>query len=212
MRLLPPLEAHRIWAANYDAMPNPLLALETRILVPMLPDVRGKRIVDVAAGTGRWARRLGALGANVICADACFEMVRQAPLPVLVADSGALPLPDDFADLVICAFATDYMAPCLEELGRITRSGGHVFVSDMHPEAAQRGWTRSFRSSTGVVTIQSRRACLAELTSPRLSLVNLVEATLGEPERPLFVRAGKEASFEAACRVPAIYVAQWCRS
>ncbi len=40
--------AHRLWAATYDEAPNPLLALEGRLLKPLLPRTRGLLVVDVA--------------------------------------------------------------------------------------------------------------------------------------------------------------------
>ncbi len=52
--------AHRLWAATYDEAPNPLLALEGRLLKPLLPRTRGLLVVDVACGSGRWSRFFGA--------------------------------------------------------------------------------------------------------------------------------------------------------
>jgi hypothetical protein len=37
------------------------------------------------------------------------------------------------------------------------------------------------------------------------------EATIGEPERELFERAGRPELFEAASRTPAVLLTQWLR-
>src|SRR4051794_25865318 len=124
MTNLPALEAHRLWAATYDTAPNPLLALEARLLRPMLPPVRDRSVIDVASGTGRWARHLAAEGANVVAVDLCPEMLDHAPRPAVLADAVKLPVRSGVADLVICAFGFSYMAPSLPELARITRIGG----------------------------------------------------------------------------------------
>ena len=51
-------EGYRRWSEVYDDAPNPLLALEERVLGPLLAEVRGERVVDLGCGTGRWLARL----------------------------------------------------------------------------------------------------------------------------------------------------------
>jgi malonyl-CoA O-methyltransferase len=206
-----PIAAHRLWAATYDETPNPLLALEQRVVEPLLPSLRGAFAIDAACGSGRWARRLAAGGAQTIAVDLCSEMLLRAPAMRVLADVKALPVPDCAADLTICAFAMSYMEPCLYELARITRSGGTVIISDMHPAAAERGWTRSFRAGEEVIAIQTRPYTLESLRASGLMLDTMIESPLGEPERPLFQSAGKLAQFDEACRGPAIYVAKFIR-
>ena len=211
MRVLAPLEAHRLWAPVYDASPNPLLALETRVMSKVLPDVAGLRVIDVASGTGRWARRLRAAGARVISVDLCPEMLRQAPQPAVIADAGRLPLPDGCADLVLCAFAFAYLPPDLDEMVRIARPGGQVLISDLHPAAGAHGWKRSFRAGGEEIVAGSRSGSFDELRHPRLRLVKLLEATIGESERTYFEQAGKDELFERVRHVPAVYVARLVR-
>jgi len=150
-------------------------------------------------------------GAQVLAVDLCSEMLLRAQGLRVLADANALPLPEGVADLTICAFGLSYMAPCLQELARITRPGGIVIVSDMHPDAVERGWTRSFRTAGEVIAIETRRYTLDSLHAPGLALSALIESPLGEPERPLFESAGKLPQFAKACRGPAIYVAKWIR-
>ncbi len=212
MIAMDPLAAYRLWASSYDQAPNPLLALEQRLLEPLLPDMRGVLAIDVACGSGRWARRLTRHGARVIAVDLCPEMLRLAPGRRVMADARMLPLPDGAADLTMCAFALSYLsAACLAELARITRPGGVVMVSDMHPAAAARGWTRSFRVQGKIIAVAARAYALEDLLTPNLALSTLIEAPLGEPERPIFERAGKMARFRDACRGPAVYVAKYVR-
>ena len=40
-------EGYKRWAATYDRTPNPLLALEQRCLLPLIPDLAGKRVLDL---------------------------------------------------------------------------------------------------------------------------------------------------------------------
>ena len=53
-----PSEVFDRWAPSYDTQPNPLLALEQRVLLPRLGDVRGLDVLDAGCGTGRWLGQL----------------------------------------------------------------------------------------------------------------------------------------------------------
>ena len=57
---MPARDAYALLAVEYDRSPNALISLEERTMAPLLPDLRGRRAVDVGAGRGRWASRLAA--------------------------------------------------------------------------------------------------------------------------------------------------------
>jgi ubiquinone/menaquinone biosynthesis C-methylase UbiE len=208
---LEPIDAYRLLAQDYDSSPNPLLALEQRTMAVLLPPLRGTRVVDAAAGTGRWASYCQTQGARTIAADFCLEMLAYAPRPVVLADANRLPLPDGIADVTICAFALGYAPACLPELARVTRRGGAVLVSDVHPEAIRSGWTRTFRHGSSVISVAHHPYALEDLFAAGLRLDCLVEPRFGEPERDVFARAGKLAAFEEAAQDPAIFVSRWIR-
>ncbi|MEO8099385.1 MAG: methyltransferase domain-containing protein [Acidobacteriota bacterium] len=209
MSALAAVEAYRRIADVYDQAPNPLLALERRTLEPLLPDLRGLLVADVAAGTGRWTEYCQARGAHTIALDACHEMLARAPRPSAQADARNIPLRDNSADMVMCAFALGYAPAAFAELVRILRPGGTLIVSDVHPDALARGWSRSFRTGAEVIEVAHEGYTLDALHHATLRLSHLLEPTLGEPERALFARAGKLEAFEQATRHPAIFVAQW---
>lgn len=211
MTTLAPLDAYRLLAQQYDSSPNPLLALEQRTMTLLFPPLRGARVVDAAAGTGRWASHCKSHGARTIAADFCLEMLASAPRPAVLADVNRLPLPDGFADVTVCAFAVGYAPACLPELARITRRGGVVLVSDVHPEAIRRGWTRSFRSGIEVISVAHHPYALDDLVAPGLGLDCLIERQFGASEREVFAKAGKLAAFEEAAHQPAIFVARWIK-
>ena len=212
MTTLAPLEAYRLLAQHYDASPNPLLALEQRTMTSLFPPLRGTRVVDVAAGTGRWASYCQSQGAFTLAADFCLEMLTSAPRPVVLADANRLPLPDGFADVAICAFALGYAPACLSELARITRKCGAILVSDVHPAAIRRGWTRTFRHGLEAISVAHYLYQLEHLFAEDLRLDCILEPRFGEPEREVFAKAGKLAAFEEASRHPAIFVARWIKA
>jgi malonyl-CoA O-methyltransferase len=212
MTVMSPGAAYARLAEDYDSAPNALIALEERTMTALLPDhMEGLTVVDVAAGTGRWALRCGKRGAHAIAVDFCHEMLRNAPKPAVQADAASLPFPVACADIVVCAFALGYAPACFGELARITRPGGTLLVSDVHPDALSRGWTRSFRSREGVIQIRDQPYALADLRAPGLRLSCLIEPCIGPREREIFERAGHVDRFEDACREPAVFVARFER-
>ena len=195
--------AHAAVAATYDSTLNPLLALETRLVLPLLPELHGCLAVDVSCGTGRWTRQLLQRGAQTIAIDRCPEMLGRAPGPKALADARRLPLPDRCADLTICAMALSYTGPDLSELARVTRPGGLVLVSDMHPDAMRRGWSR--------IGADAITYSISELQFPSLRRVRLVEACFDECDLDLYRQAGKPEIIRKVSEVPAIFVAAWVR-
>ena len=183
-------------AATYDATPNPLLALEQRYLEPLLPDMRSLTVVDVGAGTGRWLRRLRA--AKTLAVDCSAEMLARGSGDRVIADASQLPFQDAIADLVLCTFMFGYAPLCFPELARITRKT--LIVTDVHPEATARGWSR---------LAEHYPYRVEDLSHPGLIRQRLLEPHIAEPERPLF--AAKPHLFEPACEIPAIFIGVWTK-
>lgn len=109
----------------------------------------GERVVDVGCGNGLYARRLAALGAEVVATDFAAEMIARAqarPAPaagrityavVDATDEGALAaLGEGAFDAAICMMAIFDMAavePLMAGLRRLLRPGGRCVFSLMHP-------------------------------------------------------------------------------
>lgn len=218
-------EGFRRWAEVYDETLNPLLALEERLLEPMLGDLRGRIVVDVGCGTGRWLSRLNRRGARALVGiDRSSAMLRKAgckpdvQASLLCADSCLLPLRSKIAGFVFCSFTLGYIADVgglARELKRVAKPGAEIVVSDFHPEAHRRGWRRAFRYGAQQVEIENFEHSIDRLTAAfcdaGLEVVEIVEACFGEPERALFAAAGREHLFAQAAEGPAIFVARFRR-
>jgi hypothetical protein len=100
--------------------------------------------------------------------------------------------------------------PVLRELARVSRQ---VIVSDLHPDAARAGWSRSFRAGGRIYRLLHYQHSIAELDdcARGSGLVPewRVEASFAEPEREIFRRAGKEDLFDDASLVPAVLITVW---
>jgi ubiquinone/menaquinone biosynthesis C-methylase UbiE len=217
-----PLEGHRIWSGSYDEAPNPLVALDMRILSDRLGPLRGLRVVDVACGTGRWMSAAYAQGAQVSGIDFCREMlVAAAQKPglsggVALAQADRLPMADGSADLVLCSLAIGYfpsVTASIAEMARIARRGGRIVISDLHPDAFAAGWKRSFHVRGSLYEIEheawNRDRMNEAANRCALATVWQTDAHLGIPEREIFRRAGKDAAFEEASSHPALRFVCW---
>lgn len=216
--VLKPLEAYRLWAADWDSDPSAIVALECRYLAPWLAELRGRRVLDVSCGTGRWMEVAARSGAEVVGMDFCAEMLaRAAEKPaaggrVAVADAARLPVPDGWADVALCTLSLGHMsdpAAVMAEMARTVAAGGSVIVSDFHPEAFRRGWKRTFRNAGRVYEIENHYYSVESLTARGLVLEETLEPCFGEPERPIFVGAGKPGLFEEVRGIPAVLIARW---
>ena len=218
--ILPADKAHALWAETYDRDPNALLALEERIIEPLLPSLEQKVILDVACGTGRWLANLIRRGAKFgLGVDSSREMLQQARLKgsiqgnLIQGDSAALPVRSCAIDFAICSFATSYFADLrrfARELSTILRPPASIFLTDFHPSAHLRGWKRAFRHNDVVVEASSFHYSIDDVCDNFLiegfELLTRVEACFGEGERHVFEECGKGHLLNQLSREPAIFV------
>lgn len=217
---LTPVEAYSLWAETYDRDPNPLLALEERTLIPLLPALHSSFVLDLACGTGRWLDILLRRGARRgIGIDLSSRMLRQArrkqPLreSLVRADCTAIPISAGTVDLAICSFAVGYLVhlgPVACELAHVMRKGGRLVLADLHPSGLQRGWRRTFRHGGSTVEIQNFHFSIDQLAGTfrqhGFRLDRIICPRFGEAERPVFRTCGKEHLFERAQEGPAIFI------
>ncbi|HLY59148.1 MAG TPA: class I SAM-dependent methyltransferase [Terriglobia bacterium] len=220
---LPVMEAHALWAATYDDGSNPLLTLEERVMEPLLPDLKDTCVLDVACGTGRWLRRLRACRvAQVFGVDLSQEMLRVGSVKPAIAgtlvraDCFALPLRNFSSHLIICSFAVSYLAdlPALaREFARVSRPFARVLISDFHPDGYRRGWKRSFHFGGRAIEIASFNYSIGTVCeafeNAGFVLLRKVESHFDEPERGIFVRAGKRSIFESIRKFPALFILEF---
>jgi malonyl-CoA O-methyltransferase len=155
MSALGTLEVYERWAPGYDAEPhNPLMGAEQRAMFARLPELAHRDVLDLACGTGRYARLATNAGARrVVGLDASPGMLSRAAVRDRVrGDLGALPFRAATFDVVISGLAIGHAADldvCLAGIARVLRAGGTLLYSDFHPEATRLGFRRGFRAADG---------------------------------------------------------------
>lgn len=218
-------EGYERWAPTYDRDPNPLLALEERQLKLMIPPMEGKRVLDLACGTGRWLAWLMTRGASSgVGVDSSPAMLGAAKRKsgvkgrLVQADCRAIPFANAVFDLVVCSFAVGHfpdLPGVAREVGRVAAAGADVYVSDLHPRAYGQGWRAGFRDSRGAAEIttwpRSAQEFLAPWFSAGFDCAQLVECRFSEPERQVFAQAGKGHLFVKYCTVPAVLACHFIR-
>ncbi|MCV2363462.1 class I SAM-dependent methyltransferase [Paucibacter sp. DJ1R-11] len=147
--------AYDLWAESYPPLPhNPLMRAEQSAVLSLLPEVNGRRVLDLACGSGRYGLWLQPRGASLIVGtDLSSGMLARAPLAHRVrADMGRLPFSAASFDVIVSGLAVGH-APSLSawmaEAARVLAPGGHLVYSDFHPAAARAGMTRSFTDAAG---------------------------------------------------------------
>jgi SAM-dependent methyltransferase len=151
------VDGYRVWSATYDEPGNGLFGFEEPFVHDIVDALPAGVALDAACGTGRHSAYLAARGHAVVGVDSSADMLEVARAKVPAArftdgDVTALPLPDDHADLVVCALALAHLPdlrPAFAELARVLRPGGHLIVTDVHQETVALGSVPHVRLADG---------------------------------------------------------------
>ena len=163
--ILEPTEAYALWAPYYPAHAhNPLMQAEERAMLTLIPgELAGHSVLDAGCGSGRYllhALRRGATRVTgVDLSPAMLDRARaelgacqqdgKVEVELLQGSLEALPLPDAWSTLTICGLVIGHLGSleqALAELRRVTRPGGRVLCSDVHPIGHALGWQRDFKA------------------------------------------------------------------
>jgi ubiquinone/menaquinone biosynthesis C-methylase UbiE len=140
------MSTYDTWSGFYDGFDNPLIPVEETAVHALLQTIACERVLDAAAGTGRYALALARQGKQVAAVDCNAKMLSKAQekaareglqIEFRLDDLAALSFPDGTFDLVLCALALAHVKDLLgayREFQRVLRPGGHLITSDLHPE------------------------------------------------------------------------------
>lgn len=125
-------------ATFYDLVALPLHWLRRR--VARVANVSGRRVLDVATGTGSQARAFARAGGHVVGIDLSPRMLatarrknRRFDAQFVEGDATELPMADETFDVASISLALHEMPPpvrarAVHELARVTRRGGAVVI------------------------------------------------------------------------------------
>lgn len=225
--VLDPADAYALWAREYPAHAhNPVMHAEERAMLALLPgDLRGQRVLDAGCGSGRYlmhalqrgathatgvdlspqmleraTAELGELGQSTRYQPARYEL-KQGSLD-------ALPIADATADLSLCGLVIGHLPqlqPALAELRRVTRPGGIVLCSDVHPIGHALGWLRDFKVDGHRYAVRHSQHLYSHWHAACAAMGLVIEAVAEPMLDPADIPAG--ARFDpAALQVPVALV------
>jgi malonyl-CoA O-methyltransferase len=156
---LAPRDAYELWAETYPAIAhNPVMRLEQDIVASTLAHLRAARALDVGTGSGRYLPLLHATGARVVVGiDLSPAMLARGSSEAgyrVCGDALRLPVRRAAFDVVNASLMIGDVGNLdgwMREMARALAPLGHLVYSDFHPSWAHHGWSRTFRTATGVV-------------------------------------------------------------
>lgn len=146
-------------AADYDRKESYLDSFEKDKLLPMLGDLKGKKVLDVGAGTGRLAMRLVRSGAEVLALDVSKEMLgvlnmkSQNKIETMLGDAERLPFGSEVFDFVIASFLIVHLKSpqrFFDEAYRVLKLGGKFLVTNINQKRPP-----EIKTKQGMIEIES---------------------------------------------------------
>lgn len=129
------------------------MLIEVPYILRLLGDVRGKEVLDAGCGGGFYSLWLSENGAKVLGVDGSKEMIKIAKEKAarkmldtrfLVGDVTDLRIEDSMFDLVLSTLVLGMkeLDKAIRELVRVTRNGGDIVISILHPIVTAAYWER----------------------------------------------------------------------
>jgi len=128
-------------AGRYDEKEGYLNSFEQKKLLPLLGNIRGKKILDAGAGTGRLAVELAKFpGAKVTALDVSAEMLdrlkkKNQNIECVVGDAENLPFMSGSFDVVLAAFLMVHLKDprrFFDEAYRVLKDGGIFLATNIN--------------------------------------------------------------------------------
>ncbi len=167
-REITPPKAYNKWASTYDAQPdNPILFLDDLLFKNMLGQIglRGKRVVDIGCGTGRYwpdiSRKDPAEIIGYEASSGMLEKIRQKYPQAktwLHADNSLKELGNSSCDAIVSTLVIAHIRNLpaeWKEWNRVLKPNGDILITDFHPVALQRGANRSFMHNDKLIYIKN---------------------------------------------------------
>lgn len=134
------VEGYNRVAKVYDKKLSYLNSFEKGRIIPFLGEVKGLRILDIGAGTGRIAVQLAQRGAQMTACDNSSKMLdvlkkKDTRIATVVGDAEDLPFKDETFDIVIAAFLIVHLKSLsrfFDEVYRVLKSGGRFLVTNIN--------------------------------------------------------------------------------
>jgi ubiquinone/menaquinone biosynthesis C-methylase UbiE len=171
-------EAYDMWAQSYDAQPdNLMLALDEAVFSELIAKIsfQSKVIADVGCGTGRhWAKLYVKEPGRLIGYDVSQGMLRALKEKFPKAETHQLTsnhleeLENESCDVIVSTLAAAHIEDIEDaflEWKRVLKSGGHIIITDYHPDTLAKGGNRTFTHNGKLIAVKNYVHPLAKIWS-----------------------------------------------
>lgn len=156
-------EAYSNWSEQYDTNVNRTRDLEAVALKTMLAAVQPNSILEVGCGTGKNTSYLTTIAKSVLAVDLTEAMLAKAREKItdphvqfVQADiQQDWKFTEDTFDLITFSLVLEHiehLEPIFEKAAQKLKSGGHIYIGELHP-FKQYGGTKARFESEGSTTI-----------------------------------------------------------
>lgn len=155
IKKLEPLEGYNLWSQTYAKEENPIKRYSDELITNWLEDLKGKSVLDVGCGTGKFCQSANERGAlKVFGADLSPKMIEEAKKNCEGATLKVLDLTKEKIegkfDVIVCALVLGHLANldfALTHLINNLEVGGILLVTDFHPFQTLKGAKRTFKNN-----------------------------------------------------------------
>jgi SAM-dependent methyltransferase len=182
-------EGYRLWAPTY-ASETATSSLDDEMARSMLRGLPCTQLLDAGCGVGRRIQNIP----DAIGIDLCPEMLAAGGVQnVVTGDVRSMPFAASRFDMIWCRLVLGHVPDAFRaylEFARVCKPGGHVFVTDFHPDAVAAGHRRTFNAQEGTVHeiehyVHSDHIQLA--ANAGLTLVTSCEGVVGPSIRDFYL-------------------------
>jgi ubiquinone/menaquinone biosynthesis C-methylase UbiE len=127
-------------AKEYDKRESYLGSFEKDQVIPLLGDLKGKKVLDIGAGTGRLSLKLAQAGAEVTALDVSEKMLdeltrKNKKIKTVIGDAESLPFENETFDLATAAFLIVHLKDptrFFDEVYRVLKNEGLFLVTNIN--------------------------------------------------------------------------------
>jgi ubiquinone/menaquinone biosynthesis C-methylase UbiE len=214
------LAAYEHWAPIYPPVAhNPLMRAEQHSMLQVWPNVAGRRVLDLACGSGRYSHLLRqANAAQVVALDFCPAMLEQVDGADRVrASMMQLPFQSAAFDAVVSGLAVGHATDLHQwmfEAARVLRPEGYLVYSDFHSEAIRAGMTRSFKDAADVTWTVPHQVYDLSCQQDAMAAAGLTVETVRELRMGVELNEafpGSEQAYRQWYGVPVVLIVRACK-
>lgn len=144
VKILNSADGYNLLADYYNKKEKYWDSFEKDQVLPLLGNVKEKKVLDIGAGTGRLAVRLANLGAEVTALDISEVMVdklkaKSYKLKAILGEAENLPFDDNSFDIVIATFLIVHLKDLekfFDEVYRVLKPDGLFLVTNINQRKA----------------------------------------------------------------------------